>query len=176
MSGKPDPRNGYLGGHEPSPEFADAFGRTVQVLRTHQGWSRGELAKRAGISYSYLSAIENGTKPPSGKMQRVLAGALGVRMHELIAAAEARLSPAGPDVELTTSMELDRALTRRDRRAAARYARSELMPLEAGAAPSPSPSRTELGALTELRELLADMSSDDVAFLLEMARRLAGRD
>jgi len=174
MSGKPESHNRPSSGHEPSPDFADAFGRTVQVLRTHQGRSRAELAKRAGISYSYLSAIENGTKPPSGKIQHVLAGALGVRMHELIAAAEARLSPTGPDVELTQSMELDQALTRRDQRAAARYARSELMPLESRLV-TPSPDRTELGALTELRELLASMKTEDVEFLLEMARKLAGR-
>jgi transcriptional regulator with XRE-family HTH domain len=157
-----------------SPEFAEAFGRTVQVLRTHQGWSRGELAKRAGISYSYLSAIENGTKPPSGKIQMVLAGALGVRMHELIAAAEARLSPTGPDVEATRAVELDRALIRRDRRLAMRAARdfSPQMPMPLAGA---SPERTELGALNELRELLARMSDEDVEFLLHMARKLAGR-
>jgi len=154
-----------------SPEFAAAFGRTVQVLRTHRAWSRAELAKLAGISYSYLSAIENGTKPPSGKMQRVLAGVLGVRMHELIAAAEARLTPTGPDQELTSAVELDQALTRRDERVVARYSRSMAAPMQ----PSPSPSRTELGALNELRELLATMSEEDVAFLLEMARKLARR-
>jgi transcriptional regulator with XRE-family HTH domain len=157
-----------------TPEFAEAFGRTVQVLRTHQGWSRGELAKRAGISYSYLSAIENGTKPPSGKIQMVLAGALGVRMHELIAAAEARMSPAGPDLEATRAVELDRALTRRDQRMAMRATRdfAHQMPMPLAAA---SPERTQLGALTELRELLARMSDDDIEFLLQMARKLAGR-
>jgi len=49
------------------------------------------------------------------------------------------------------------------------------MPLEAGVAPSPPPGRTERGALTVLRELLAGTSTEDVEFLLEMARRLAGR-
>ena len=147
-------------------DFPEAFGRTIQVLRTHQGWSRSELAKRAGISYSYLSASENGTKPPSGKMQQVLAGALGVKMHELIAAAESRLHPTGPDPDLTRAAELDMALTRRDQRMAARMARDM---------PNLPPERTELGAITELRELLAHMSDDDVEFLLQMARKLAGR-
>lgn len=157
------------------PGFPEAFGRTVQVLRTHQGWSRSELAKRAGISYSYLSAIENGTKPPSGKMQLVLANALGVRMHELIAAAEARLSPSGPDAEATRAAELDRALSRRDERLAMRMARDLPAAMTVQAAMSPMPERTELGAITELRELLAHMSDDDVEFLLQMARKLAGR-
>ena len=164
----PDAEIAELDDPAASPEFAEAFGRTVKVLRTHQGWSRAELAKRANISYSYLSAIENGTKPPSGKMQLVLANSLGVRMNELIAAAEARLSPAGPDAELTRAAELDRALTRRDERMAARALRDLPVPLPAGPG-------TELGALTELRELLSAMGDDDVAFLLEMARKLAGR-
>ena len=150
-----------------SAGFPEAFGRTVQVLRTHQGWSRAELAKRAGISYSYLSALENGTKPPSGKMQLVLAGALGVKMHELIAAAEARLSPTGPDAEVTRAAELDQALTRRDQRMAARLA-LDLPPL--------ATDDSDAAAFTELRDLLTRMSEDDVALLLDMARRLAGRD
>ena len=154
--------------------WAEALGHTIKVVRTDLGFGRRRLAGLAGISYSYLSAIENGTKPPSGKMQHVLSGALGVRMHELIAAAEARLSPNGPDIELSHSIEIDQALTRRDQRSAARYLRSELMPLESRQM-SPSPSRTDLGALTELRGLLASMSGEDVEFLLEMARKLARR-
>ena len=84
----------------------------------------------------------------------------------LIAAAEARLSPAGPDEELTRAAELDRALIRRDQRMAARSALD--MPAAAG--------QPEAGALSELRQLLTQMSDDDTAFLLEMARKLAGRD
>jgi hypothetical protein len=53
-------------------------------------------------------------------------------------------------------------------------ARDLPMPMAAQAA-MPSPERTELGAITELRELLAHMSDDDVEFLLQMARKLAGR-
>ena len=85
----------------------------------------------------------------------------------LIAAAEARLSPAGPDEELTRAAELDRALIRRGQRMAARSALD--MPAAASA------EHAEVGALNELRRLLTHMSDDDVAFLLEMARKLAGR-
>ena len=38
-----------------------------------------------------------------------------------------------------------------------------------------SAEHAEVGALNELRQLLIHMSDDDVAFLLEMARKLAGR-
>ena len=64
------------------PEFYEALGRTVQVLRTDQGLDRRDLADRAGISYSYLAAIENGKKPPSSKVLFSIAGALGLLSHE----------------------------------------------------------------------------------------------
>ena len=81
----------------------------------------------------------------------------------LIAAAEARLSPAGLDEELTRAAQLDRALISRDQRMAARSALD--MPVAAG--------QPDVGALNELRRLLAHVSDDDAAFLLEMARKLA---
>ena len=42
------------------PGFAEALGRTIKVIRTDQGIERRELAERAGISYSYITEIENG--------------------------------------------------------------------------------------------------------------------
>lgn len=73
-----------------SPEFGRALGRTIKVMRTEQGFGRRELAERAGISYSYVTEIENGDKPASSKVLAMIAGALGMRLHELIAAAETR--------------------------------------------------------------------------------------
>src|SRR5512137_2590331 len=73
------------------PEFYEALGRTVQVLRTDQGFDRKALADRAGISYSYLAAIENGKKPPSSNVLFAIAGALGLHSHELLASVEGRV-------------------------------------------------------------------------------------
>lgn len=57
----------------------------VRVLREHRGLSAGELARRAGISASYLSEIETGRKPGSAQALRRLAEALDVQIEDLIA-------------------------------------------------------------------------------------------
>jgi transcriptional regulator with XRE-family HTH domain len=72
-------------------DFAHALGRTVAVLRTDLGLDRTLLAERSEISYSYLAAIETGRKVPSSPVMRRLADALGLRSHELLAAAERRV-------------------------------------------------------------------------------------
>ena len=46
-------------------EPGQALGRTIKVLRTDHGLSRKDLAREVDISYSYLTEIENGNKPPS---------------------------------------------------------------------------------------------------------------
>lgn len=77
------------------PEFAEALGRTIKVLRTDRGLERRELAERVGISYSYLTEIENGNKPPSSAVLGQIAEVLGLRMSQLIDAAETRLESRG---------------------------------------------------------------------------------
>ena len=71
--------------------FSGALGRTIKVIRTDLGVERRELAAKAGISYSYLTEIENGNKPPSSSVLAPIASALGLRMSQLIDAAEARM-------------------------------------------------------------------------------------
>ena len=161
--------------------FTDALGRTIQVIRTDQGLSRADLAKRAGISYSYLSAIENGSKPPSTKILTVIATALGIKTHVLLAATDARMErdqESDPDWE--RAEDAAEALERKDRRTWERQARDygyltqraatafreDLQ--EATVARNPD-------AAVELRELLYELSDEDVAFILEMARKLARR-
>lgn len=153
--------------------FNEALGRTIQVLRTDQGLSRRDLSMRAQISYSYLSAIENGDKPPSSKILALIAAALGVHHHELVAAAEARTAqPTSPvsDEDLSDAMLVDASFERHAMRQTQRYfgTRADL-----GMAASPPPPRSDLGRLDELRALLAEMDDADAEFLLEMARRLA---
>jgi transcriptional regulator with XRE-family HTH domain len=76
--------------------FEEALGRIIKVIRTDMGLERGELADRAGISYSYLAAIENGQRRPSSVVLRSLAEALGMRTHELVGTAEARMEQSEP--------------------------------------------------------------------------------
>jgi transcriptional regulator with XRE-family HTH domain len=67
---------------------AERLGRAVQLRRVQLGRKRSQLAKRAELSYSYLSEIENGLKNPSTKALRQLAAALELSPAELIVLAE----------------------------------------------------------------------------------------
>lgn len=167
----------------PEPDsmgFDEALGRTIQVLRTDQGLSRRELATRAQISYSYLSAIENGAKPPSSKILALIAAALGVHRHELIAAAEARAhQPASPvfDEDLSDTQLIDASFERHAMRQTQRYfGRPSTPDIARALMDIPPPPRSDLGRIDELRALLTEMDDADAEFLLEMARRLADRE
>ena len=70
------------------PLFAQALGRAIKVLRTGLDLGRRDLARTAGLSYSYLAEIENGKKGASAAAQQAIARALGISVSELLAAAE----------------------------------------------------------------------------------------
>ncbi len=72
-------------------EWTHALGHTIKVRRTDVGLSRQQLADLSSISYSYLSAIENGAKAPSTKILRVIANRLGLETKELLALVDARI-------------------------------------------------------------------------------------
>jgi transcriptional regulator with XRE-family HTH domain len=67
---------------------AERLGRAVQVRRAELGLKRPELAKRAELSYPYVSEIENGMKMPSHKALGQLAQALELSLTELMGRAE----------------------------------------------------------------------------------------
>lgn len=140
---------------EASPGLAEALGRVIQVLRTDAGMSRRELSQQAAISYSHLSAIEAGKKHPSAPVLRRIATSLGMRGHELLAAAEHRL---------------DRPDDPPSRR---------LLWLEAGATAAVLSHRGRgvegSRALAELEAVLPDLEADALELLLQMARKLAIR-
>ncbi len=73
---------------KPSESSVPGLGRAIASVRAARGWKRGELAKKAGISYPYLSEIENGGKAGSTNAIAKIAGALGVTPADLFTAAE----------------------------------------------------------------------------------------
>jgi transcriptional regulator with XRE-family HTH domain len=170
-----------------------ALGRTIHVLRTDQGLDRKALAERAGISYSYLAAIENGKKPPSSKVLFAIANALGLRSHELLASAETRIEHGANLAASPAERGRSRwfhgkpeGLTPAD--APAPQIQSDAA-MPDPAAPEPRASlretpdyrfsrsipRSPSGYLLELRELTRDLSDEDREMVLDLARRLAGR-
>lgn len=62
---------------EGSPAAGETIGQRLKRLRLERGLSQRELAA-PGVSYAYISRIEAGTRQPSVKALRRLAGKLGV--------------------------------------------------------------------------------------------------
>jgi transcriptional regulator with XRE-family HTH domain len=141
---------------------------------------RKDLAEAAGISYSYLSAIESGQKIPSPKLEEAIAAALGVPASEILAMANGQTSELRTQMSDSESGPPDPLSARAPQHSASRYLLSSAaMP----AMPAPAPEEPERqssglsasGALAELRVLLKTMSPEDAAMVVSMARRLSGQ-
>ena len=90
-----------------SSQLAASMGRAIQVVRTDRGWSRKDLAERTGLSYSFLSEIENGVKTPSSRTFAVIAEALDVSPGALLYDTERRI------VEVSSESEGETLVARR---------------------------------------------------------------
>ena len=154
------------------PAFLAAYGEVVQQLRSELGLDRKGLGDAADISYSYLSAIESGQKIPSGTFQNNLARALGVEVSQLLAMANDRLVINEGEEQLLMS------------RADSLFGDALSAPIRADESPSPAYRRSAVsserdrgmsqsGAMAELRALLPNMSPEDAAMVVSMARRLS---
>ncbi len=184
------------------PAFYEALGRAIKVLRAERGVERRELAEASGISYPYLSEIENGKKRASSKALIAIAEALGVAPSDLLAMAEDRTSTwAGREEPLLAYREPEAPADAMQappppaaaspapggtywRRVSPGEARMVSTPSPRAGSPKPSPSRrrgrARSGAPTsptaeELADLLTGMSPEDVERVLDLARRLSGR-
>jgi transcriptional regulator with XRE-family HTH domain len=155
------------GGSRYTPGFAEALGRTIKVIRTDLGIERRDLAERAGISYSYITEIENGNKPPSSSVLGPIATALGLRMSQLIEAAERRMETQGSEWKLNSPMAKPAPC--------ALPADQAQVPFSGYSSMRPSlrgPNRDRRTAVLELERLVQDMAPEDIERLLDYARRL----
>ena len=59
-------------------------GKVVRKVREEKGYSLAELAEKAGISVSYLSEIERGSKKPSLKTVEKLSSSLNIAVREFV--------------------------------------------------------------------------------------------
>jgi transcriptional regulator with XRE-family HTH domain len=62
------------------------LGRRIRGLRAERGWTLDELARRSGVTKSYLSRLEDGDRQPSIATLLSLAGAFGIPMPALFEA------------------------------------------------------------------------------------------
>ena len=88
------------------------FGYFLDAERRQQGYNGKQLARLAGISPGYLSALETGEKTPTYKVIRSLAGALDINPNGLLKAAKILVMPleAGlrnPEDVITFTIEVD---------------------------------------------------------------------
>lgn len=67
---------------------AEYFGRALAAARSERGLKRMQLKEQSGLSYPYISEIENGGKYPSQRAIQSLADALDMTPSELLARAE----------------------------------------------------------------------------------------
>jgi transcriptional regulator with XRE-family HTH domain len=166
-----------------SRDFAAAIGRTIKVIRTDLGIERRELATAVGISYSYLTEIENGNKPASSTVLRPIAHALGLRLSQLTEAAELRLETradsgtAGTPASAPAFAQVDAMCLQPSVDFAYAPSTSAALlgsPQQSAMRPSLRGQYRELrDAILELEHLLERMAPDDVERLLDYARRLA---
>ena len=157
-----------------SSRFDQALGRTIKVLRTDLGIERRTLADNAGISYSYLTEIENGNKPPSPSALGPIARALGLQMSELIDAAERRMERQQPELAAGSPEESTESAVRSSESVSRSLPSPRLFTTaDYATQPSVRGSRRDLrGAIIELERLVQNMSPEDIDRLLDFARRL----
>ena len=77
-------------------EIQRRFGSCIRRRRILAGMSLEKLAGQAGVHRTSLSLIEQGKQVPSLAIVFKLATALGVKMSELLAEAEADTPPEQP--------------------------------------------------------------------------------
>lgn len=70
------------------PDFLAALGRRVREAREARGMARKVLSRAADVSERYLAALEAGEGNASVILLRRVAGALGVRLADLLEAGE----------------------------------------------------------------------------------------
>jgi transcriptional regulator with XRE-family HTH domain len=143
-----------------SGSFYPALGRAIKVIRTEQGLERKELARLSGLSYPYLSEIEQGKKRPSSESLQAIARSLRLRQSELLERAERSLEAS------QALAGLPAAPRRRSRPSKARaYGRVYRLPPAASA----SLFKEEL---QELASRAAQLGADDFHRVLDLVRRL----
>ena len=76
------------------PDIYSALGLAIRAYRKKLAWSQEELGERAGLHPSYIGQIERGTKKISLLTLQKLAGALRVKISDLLQEKAPDISPS----------------------------------------------------------------------------------
>ena len=82
------------------------FGRAIETLRASKNLTREEVARLAGISYSYLSEIERGLKRPSSDIVSRIARAFGMKGSAFLQYVEELSAPLPDDMKPVAAVQL----------------------------------------------------------------------
>lgn len=67
-----------------APDVTTVFAASLKRLRTGQGWTLKELARRSGVAYASISAIEGGDRGARMSTADALARALGTTLAAML--------------------------------------------------------------------------------------------
>jgi transcriptional regulator with XRE-family HTH domain len=166
----------------------EGLGRAIQALRAERGLKRQDLAKRADLSYAYLAEIENGKKRPSTRVLDAIAGALGVRLPQLMELAESLQSMVEATENEFMPLEMPRAFEKSPLMArrlsppgqtwfhrATEPTADRMMAgeVEETASAGSTDNRSRESLLEELRARASRLSPQDLERLIDIARRLS---
>lgn len=91
------------------------FGMRVRVIRKNKGWTQAELARRLGISASFLAHVERGVRPASLELLVEMCRVLEVSPDFLLAASlQAPQEPLPDAVPLSAWLDMAREAVRRE--------------------------------------------------------------
>jgi len=153
------------------------LGRAIAVQRVHLGLKRKDLAEKAGLSYPYISELENGGKEPSAKALRQIADALEMGVADLIAMGEQYQEANDDGADQRIAMSTVAALSAPPHRAERGNAVTGGAPAPAAPFEPPQPANDELRAIVRsvVREEVERLVADELPVIVarELRRVLA---
>lgn len=68
--------------------MSDTFSQVIKKHREKCGFSRAELAQKAGLHQTYIGLLEREKRSPNLDTANTIANALGMKLSDLVAEAE----------------------------------------------------------------------------------------
>lgn len=80
------------------------YGKAINIARNTRGLSQKDLAKRAGLTPSYISRMEAGERKPTTETLETISGALGVPMYLMVLMSSEKEDIKGMPVKMVSRL------------------------------------------------------------------------
>jgi transcriptional regulator with XRE-family HTH domain len=147
------------------------YGRAIETLRASKNLTREEVARLAGMSYSYLSEIERGLKRPSSDIVARIARAFGMKGSAFLQYVEELSAPLPEDLKPVAAVQLP---LKRNRPMSLFGDQGIAAPAKSGQQGDRSKQRDDL-VINELLVIARRLAAGDRDALLQLARHLLHR-